>query len=98
MLKFLVGGGGGYEQTVSVANGEAADETSAGNRAVDDRDDIRELGLKGGVEVGTAADSDKAVGVGETSKDADLGRVFKLATDGHDDRATVLVRVLKSSW
>ena len=85
MLQLLIRGCGRYEQSVTVAYSEA-DETSASNGAVDDGDDICQLRLKGRIKVGTTADGDKAISVGEASKNADFGRVLKLATDSHDCR------------
>ena len=58
---------------MTVTDGQTANKTSAGDRAVDDGDDVGQLSLEGRVKVGTATDSYETVGVGEASKDADLG-------------------------
>lgn len=71
-----------------VAYGQATDETSTGDGAVDDGDDIGKFGFEHRVEVGTASDSNETVCVGETCKHADFGRVFELATDSHDGNSS----------
>ena len=40
MLKFLVGRGGWYKESVSVSSGQTTDYTGSTDRGVDDRDDI----------------------------------------------------------
>lgn len=52
MLEFLIGSGGGDEQTVSVSSGESTDYTCTSDGGVDDRDDIGEFSLEDGIEVG----------------------------------------------
>lgn len=71
---------------MSVTNSKTAYETSAGDGAVNDGNDIGQLCFKSRVEVGGSANSDETVRISETSEDADLGRVFELTTDSHDCR------------
>jgi len=61
MLQFLVGGGGWDEETVSVSSGQTAYYTRTGDGGVDDGDDIGELGLEDGVEVGRRCERSEAV-------------------------------------
>jgi hypothetical protein len=42
----LIGGGAGYEKTVTVTGGQTTDDSGSGDSGVDDRDDILELGLE----------------------------------------------------
>lgn len=63
VLQLLVGRGGGHEEAVAVAGGQAADDARAGNGRVHDGDDIAELGLKGRVKVARGGKSREAVAV-----------------------------------
>ena len=47
---------------------------------MDDGDDVCEVRLEGGVEVGAALECGEAVGVGEFGEDADFAAVFELET------------------
>jgi hypothetical protein len=78
VLQLLVRRRRGDEQPVAVARGETADDARAADGGVHDGDDVAELGLEGGVEVGAALDGDEAVGVGELGEDADVAVVFEL--------------------
>lgn len=63
MLQFLVGGGGGDEQTFAVAGRQAPDDARAGDGAVGDGNDVLEFGFEDGVEGFAGAERDKAVRV-----------------------------------
>ena len=60
------------EQPVAFVRCEAADDVCAANGGVHDGDDVAELGLEGGVEVGAALDGDEVVRVGELGEHADV--------------------------
>ena len=47
---------------------------------MNDRDDVAELGLKGGVEICAALDRAEAVAVCEFGEDSDIAVVFELET------------------
>lgn len=83
VLHFLVRGGAGQQQTALVADSDAAHEAAAGDRHMNDRDVIGQLGLERAVEVLRATDAYEAVGVGELGEDSDLVAVLELAADGH---------------
>lgn len=51
MLQFLVRRGGGHQQAILVARGQAADNAGAGDGAVGDGDEVGEFGLEDRVEV-----------------------------------------------
>ena len=95
MLQLLVGGGGWDEKTVSVSSGQSTDYTCTGDRGVDDGNDIGELSLEHGIEVGGGSKRGETVAagqvcffvsikmrsrVGELGEDTDIGRVFELTT------------------
>ena len=61
MLKFLVGRGGGDEETVAVPGGETSDDTGAGDGGVDDGDDVGEFGFEDRVEVCRGAQGGETV-------------------------------------
>ena len=65
---------------MAVAGGETADDARAADGGVHDGDDVAELRLEGGVEVGAALDGDEAVRVCEFGEDADVAAVFELET------------------
>ena len=78
VLQFLVGRGGGHEQPVTVARGEAPDDAGAADGGVHDGDHVAQLGFEGRVEVGAALDRGEAVRVCELGEDADVAAVFEL--------------------
>ena len=80
VLELLVRRRRGHEEPVAVAGGETADDARAADGGVHDGDDLAELGLEGGVEVGAALDGDEAVRVCEFGEDADVAAVFELET------------------
>lgn len=52
MLELLVGRRTRYQQSILVSDGESAHKTGASNGRRDDGDDVAELGLEYGEEVG----------------------------------------------
>ena len=64
MPEFVVGGVVGYEQSLFVASSGPADDPSATNRGLDDRNEGSELALEDAVEVVRASGCDKAISVG----------------------------------
>lgn len=62
--EFVVGGVVGYEQSLFVASSGPADDPSAANRGLDDRNEGSELALEDAVEVVRASGCDKAISVG----------------------------------
>lgn len=90
VLEFLVGRGGGNEESATVTGGEATDDTGSSDGGVDDRDDVLELGLEDGVKVHGAAGGDEGVGVCEGREDSDFVRVFELGRgEGESQRSSV---------
>jgi hypothetical protein len=71
MLQLLVGRGGGYQEAVFVAGGQAPNDARAGDGAVADWDYVGQLGFEDGVEVFRGADCDEGVGVCQGREDAD---------------------------
>jgi hypothetical protein len=80
MLQLLVRRRRRHEEPMSVASGETADDARATDRGVHDGDDLAELRLERGVEVGAALDGDEAVRVCEFGENADIAAVFELET------------------
>lgn len=78
---------------MSVTGGETTDDSGATDGGVDDGHDIGELGFKDRVEVCRRSESCETVGVGELGEDTNVGRVFKLSTDGHADKVLKWVSV-----
>lgn len=67
MLQFLVGGGAGDEETMSVTGGEATDDSSAADGGVDDGYDVGELGFKDRVKVRRRRESCETVALNRVS-------------------------------
>lgn len=61
MLQFLVGCGGGNEEALAVAGGEAADDAGAGDGGADGGDDVLQFGFEDGVEVFRGAEGNQGV-------------------------------------
>jgi hypothetical protein len=72
----LIGRGCGDEEAVFVAGSQAADNACARDCAVDEWDEVCELGFEDAVEVCAGAEGDEAVAVGEGGEDADSGRML----------------------
>ena len=83
MLKFLVGGLCGDEESAAVACSHAADDTSACDSGVGDGNGVSQLSFKGGIEVLRPTQRHEAVGIGELGKDTDFIGVFELCSGGH---------------
>ena len=71
--------------------GETTDDARSAYARVDDGDNVAELGLEGGVEVGAALDGRQAVAVRQLGEDPDLAAVLKLNAWGvsRDQRAAI---------
>lgn len=67
MLQFLVGGGAGNEETMSVTGGETTDDSSAADGGVDDGHDVGELGFKDRVKVCRRSESCETVALDRVS-------------------------------
>ena len=80
VLELLVGRRRRHEKPVAVAGSETADDARAADGGVHDGDDVAELRLERGVEVGAALDGDEAVRVCEFGEHADVAAVFELET------------------
>lgn len=61
-----------------------------------DGDDVAELALKGGVEVGTALDGSQAVAVCQFGEHADVAAVFELNACGGDVSNSVCQTMIKA--
>ena len=82
VLQLLVRGGGGDEQALAVAGGEAADDAGARDGGADNGDDVGELGLEDAVKVFAGALGDEGVRVGEGGEDADPGGMKSVSSSG----------------
>jgi hypothetical protein len=69
-----------HEEPMAVASGETADDARATDGGVHDGDDLAELRLERGVEVGATLNGDEAVRVCEFGENADIAAVFELET------------------
>jgi hypothetical protein len=69
-----------HEEPMAVASGETADDARATDGSVHDGDDLAELRLERGVEVGATLNGDEAVRVCEFGENADIAAVFELET------------------
>jgi hypothetical protein len=80
MLQLLVRRRRRHEEPMSVASGETADDARTADGGVHDGDDLAELRLERGVEVGATLNGDEAVRVCEFGENADIAAVFELET------------------
>ena len=65
MLKLLVGGRSGHEETFAVSGGETTDDAGSGNGRVADGYYVLQFGFEDRVEVFRGADSDEGIAVCE---------------------------------
>lgn len=65
MLKLLIGGRGGHEETFAVSGGETTDDAGSGNGRMADGYHVLQFGFEDRVEVFRGANGDEGVAVGE---------------------------------
>lgn len=66
-----------------LTNSHASNEAAASNGGVHNGNVVSKLLLENAVEVLTAADSSKTVGIGQVGEDTDLIAALKLCSGGH---------------
>lgn len=90
--QLLVSGLRRNQKPPSVTCRHPAHYSCAGNRCVDDWNDVSQLGLEGRVEVFRPANGNQGVGVGEFGKHTNLVGILKLCSSSH------LVCLLFAVW
>lgn len=96
MLELLIGGDGGDDKTMTVADDQATNHARGADGGVDDGDVIGKLLLKDRVEVLGCASCDKAVSIRELGEDADVVTALKTGAKGHMLKKSVVNRLRSS--